>query len=114
MMMWISKLAKAVCFVTGLTWKGGHDEAAAATMYLKDTLTTEEQQQLITCLSKDKLLKRHSISHTSSRRLGHRIARDQTHTLTEEDEFLIMRCEGIWDVLTSQEEVTELALGLQG
>ncbi|RID74250.1 hypothetical protein BRARA_B01358 [Brassica rapa] len=54
MMMWISKLAKAVCFVTGLTWKGGHDEAAAATIYLKDTLTTEEQQQLITCLSKDK------------------------------------------------------------
>ncbi|WZZ09215.1 hypothetical protein YC2023_095136 [Brassica napus] len=27
-----------------------------------------------------------------------------------EDEFLIMRCEGIWDVLTSQEEVRELAL----
>ncbi|CDY24763.1 BnaC04g13680D [Brassica napus] len=106
MMMWISKLAKAVCFVTGLTWKGGHDEAAAATMYLKDTLTTEEQQQLITCLSKDK----HSISHTSSRRLGHHEARDQTYTLTEVDEFLIMRCEGIWDVLTSQEEVTELAL----
>ncbi|KAF8083526.1 hypothetical protein N665_0767s0002 [Sinapis alba] len=30
-------------------------EAAAATMYLKDTLTTEEHQQLlITSLSKDK------------------------------------------------------------
>ncbi|CAF1764190.1 BnaCnng13970D [Brassica napus] len=54
MMMWISKLAKAVCFMTGLTWKGGHDEAADGTMYLKDTLTTEEQQQLTTCLSKDK------------------------------------------------------------
>ncbi|KAG5389543.1 hypothetical protein IGI04_031084 [Brassica rapa subsp. trilocularis] len=40
----------------------------------------------------------------------HSIARDQTYTLTEEDEFLIMRCEGIWDVLTSQEEVRELAL----
>ncbi|XP_013609914.1 uncharacterized protein LOC106345218 [Brassica napus] len=55
MMMWISKLAKAVCFMTGLTWKGGHDEAADGTMYLKDTLTTEEQQQLTTCLSKDKI-----------------------------------------------------------
>ncbi|CAN7010653.1 unnamed protein product [Brassica oleracea var. botrytis] len=116
MMMWISKLAKAVCFVTGLTWKGGHDEAAAATMYLKDTLTTEEQQQLITCLSKDKVNNPtlHEIiitlNHTSSRRLGHHEARDQTYTLTEVDEFLIMRCEGIWDVLTSQEEVTELAL----
>ncbi|KAH0910495.1 hypothetical protein HID58_033816 [Brassica napus] len=149
MMMWISKLAKAVCFVTGLTWKGGHDEAAAATIYLKDTLTTEEQQQLITCLSKDKSIFANVICVTSallpgsfscttalaalfgsnkhvSRRQtnlltrknksgsfvndGHCIARDQTYTLTEEDEFLIMRCEGIWDVLTSQEEVTELAL----
>lgn len=33
-MTWISKLAKAICFVTY-----GHDEAAAATMYLKDTLS---------------------------------------------------------------------------
>ncbi|CAN6834196.1 unnamed protein product [Brassica oleracea] len=101
MMMWISKLAKAVCFVTGiLTWKGGHDEAAAATMYLKDTLTTEEQQQLITCLSKDKvnnptlheiIITLKKTIHTSSRRLGHHEARDQTYTLREEDEFLIMR-----------------------
>ncbi|CDY30703.1 BnaA02g33250D [Brassica napus] len=66
MMMWISKLAKAVCFVTGLTWKGGHDEAAAATMYLKDTLTTEEQQQLITCLSKDKSIFANVICVTSA------------------------------------------------
>ncbi|KAL0667180.1 hypothetical protein Bca4012_029884 [Brassica carinata] len=38
MMMWISKLAKAVCFVTGLTWKGGHDEAAAATIEDENTM----------------------------------------------------------------------------
>ncbi|KAF3566518.1 hypothetical protein DY000_02017398 [Brassica cretica] len=110
MMMWISKLAKAVCFVTGLTWKGGHDEAAAATMYLKDTLTTEEQQQLITCLSKDKGIGELFSDITRVTIYTHSIARDQTYTLTEVDEFLIMRCEGIWDVLTSQEEVTELAL----
>ncbi|KAF3557970.1 hypothetical protein F2Q69_00011634 [Brassica cretica] len=107
MMMWISKLAKAVCFVTGLTWKGGHDEAAAATMYLKDTLTTEEQQQLITCLSKDKSRFANVICVTSALLPVPRLL---LPFLEEVDEFLIMRCEGIWDVLTSQEEVTELAL----
>ena len=74
----------------------------------RDQSTYQKEQEWKLC--QWRLLKRHSISHTSSRRLGHRIARDQTYTLTEEDEFLIMRCEGIWDVLTSQEEVTELAL----
>lgn len=81
--MWISKLAKAGSFLTGIqtcllflffvsetkilscnVWdahlhrdrdgKVTADEVAAAAMYLKDTLANEGLQQLISSLSKDK------------------------------------------------------------
>lgn len=37
----------------------------------------------------------------------------QRITLTEDDEFLIIGCDGIWDVMTSQEAVTMVRKGLR-